>query len=153
MNHNDPVPVVITKADRVVTNSRDVAEFFGKRHDHVIRDIEKIAPDLGTSWITRTDWIDAYGRIQKSYDLTRDGFTFLVMGFTGAKADAFKLAYLNEYNRMEEELRKRAQQSIPTDYASALRLAADEHEKRLILGKLFGLPMGYRGNFAPELTD
>ncbi|GHE81427.1 hypothetical protein GCM10019059_44220 [Camelimonas fluminis] len=62
------------------------------------------------------------------------------MGFTGAKADAFKLAYLNEYNRMEEELRKRAQQSIPTDYASALRLAADEHEKRLILGKLFGLP-------------
>jgi len=66
-----PVPVVITKADRVVTNSRAVADYFGKRHDHVIRDIEKIAPDLGTSWITRTDWIDAYGRIQKSYDLTR----------------------------------------------------------------------------------
>ena len=104
-----------------------MAEFFGKQHAHVIRDLEKIAPDLDTSWITRTDWVDAYGRIQKSYDLTRDGFTFLVMGFTGAKALAFKVSYIAMFNRMEGELRKRAKPSIPQDYASALRLAAGNH--------------------------
>lgn len=120
----------------MVANSRDVAAFFNKRHKNVLQDIDGIIErlaDFGRLNFQPTSYTDGFNREQRCIDMTRDGFTFLAMGFTRAKADAFKLAYLNEYNRIEEELRKRAQQSIPTDYASALRLAADEHEKRLKL--------------------
>ncbi|MGV2980251.1 Rha family transcriptional regulator [Camelimonas sp. ID_303_24] len=129
-------PIITIKADRVVANSRDVAAYFNKRHDHVLRDIDALRqrlPEFAAPNFGAGSYMDANNQSRRCADMTRDGFTFLAMGFTRAKADAFKLAYLNEYNRIEEELRKRAQQSIPTDYASALRLAADEHEKRLKL--------------------
>ena len=90
----------------MVANSRDVAAYFGKAHKHVLRDIEEIESRLSaqiwTQWFlpTETEVHVGFGtRKDPGYDMNRDGFTLLVMGFTGTKADAFKLAYLNEYNR------------------------------------------------------
>lgn len=111
----------------MVASSRDVAAYFKKEHKHVLESIDSICkrlPDFGQSNFRPTSYTDGWNREQRAIDMTRDGFTFLAMGFTGTKADAFKLAYLNDFNRMEEELRKRAQFSIPQDYASALRLEA-----------------------------
>lgn len=48
---------------------------------------------------------DAKGEARPMYLLTRDGFTLLAMGFTGAKAVQFKVAYINAFNRMERLLR------------------------------------------------
>ncbi len=74
----------------VLVNTRDVAELFEKPHDKVCCDIKALdmSPELATSWFRQTTTADSYGREQPSYDMTRDGFTLLVMGWTGPKAQA-----------------------------------------------------------------
>ena len=90
----------------VVANSKDIARFFGKRHDNVLRDIENISSNLrGSSkgWFLPTVYLDSYKRTQDAYDMTRDGFALLVMGYTGAKAMEFKVRYIQEFNRMADQ--------------------------------------------------
>ena len=97
---------------KVTTTSLKIAEVFGKEHFHVIRDIEKLQvpvewhkSNFGVMQITRQIGNGAT-RKDKAYSITRDGFTLLVMGFTGKAAMQFKIAYLEEFNRMEAELRR-----------------------------------------------
>ena len=89
-------------------DSRFVAESFEKRHDHVLRDIAKItAPKSGLSEVfIKTNFVpdgyrDSTGRRMPCYQMTRDGFTMLVMGYTGTKAMHFKEAYIRRFNEME----------------------------------------------------
>ena len=104
---------------QVTTTSLKIAEVFGKEHFHVIRDIEKLqVPDnfrKSNFGCSEYEWKNNLGKVVKSkmYNITRDGFVILVMGFTGAAAMQFKIAYLEEFNRMEAELR-RLQSGIPT---------------------------------------
>lgn len=104
---------------QVTTTSLKIAEVFGKRHDNVIRDIELLqVPDSFGKLnfeATEYEWKNNLGKVVKSkmYNITRDGFVILVMGFTEAAAMQFKIAYLEEFNRMEAELR-RLQAGIPT---------------------------------------
>jgi Rha family phage regulatory protein len=97
-----------TEAGVPVVNSRDLARVFDKQHQHVLRDIEsvkeKISPELDRSWFRTVVSMDSYGREQPSVDLTRDGFTLLVMGWTGERAMAFKVAYIEAFNAMERTL-------------------------------------------------
>lgn len=89
-------------------DSRFVAEFFEKRHDHVLRDIVRItAPKSGlseefikTNFASDT-YLDSTGRKLPCYAVTRDGFTMLVMGYSGAKAMRFKELYIKRFNDME----------------------------------------------------
>ena len=94
--------------------SMQVAENFGKRHDHVIRDIETIkgetSPQKWGNLFIESTYADSYGRQQKCYDLTRDGFSLLVMGFTGKKALEWKLKYIEAFNLMEAKLKEQAKQ-------------------------------------------
>ena len=98
-------------------DSRFVAQFFEKRHDHVLRDVENlIAPKFGEieesvsglsqAFIKRNFALSSYkdnrGRSQKAYAMTRDGFTMLVMGYTGQKAMRFKEQYIRRFNEMEQ---------------------------------------------------
>lgn len=114
-------PVLSIVKNQVTALSTDVAQFFGKLHQHVIRDIENLLSKLpterltnfGQTFVTRANPKNPQVKIQsKAYRMTRDGFTLLVMGWTGEKALQFKLAWLDAFNRMEEELR--AQQQLPT---------------------------------------
>lgn len=72
-----------------VVNSRDVADLFEKRHDHVLRDIDAVAgtsPNLGKcEWFreVRTEHPSVSGRMDRSFDMTRDGFMLLVMDCSG----------------------------------------------------------------------
>lgn len=118
----DFLPMITEKDGVPVTTSRVVAEQFGKRHDHVLRDIEDLIsllkseaatedsshPKIGEATRTfaeenflTTEYRDAQGKPRPMYLLTRDGFTLLAMGFTGARAVQFKVAYINAFNRME----------------------------------------------------
>ncbi len=106
-----PVPVVSLINDQPRTLSTDVAAFFSKRHDHVLRQIRAIIdscpddfrrPNFGES-----SYLNDQGKLQPAYSLTKDGFTLLAMGFTGPKALQFKLAYIQAFNRMEAELSRR----------------------------------------------
>lgn len=94
--------------DTARVDSLFVAEFFEKRHDHVIRDIRKItAPKSGLSdnFIQSNFKADSYkdstGRKLPCYFMTRDGFTMLVMGYSGQKAMKFKELYIRRFNEME----------------------------------------------------
>jgi Rha family phage regulatory protein len=92
------------------TTSLDVARHFGKQHLHVMERIRALLPDLPPehqSNFRLVDYDDAKGEKRPAYNLTRDGFTLLAMGFTGARALKFKLAYIDAFNRMEAELLRR----------------------------------------------
>jgi anti-repressor protein len=116
--------------DRVVVSSKDVARIFGKRHDHVLRDIQELncsmefrLPNFGET--SQSVAMPKGGtRKEKFYLITRDGFVLLVMGYTGEKAMRFKEAYIREFNRMEEDLRGRASLQVPKTLKDALFLAA-----------------------------
>lgn len=95
----------------VYASSRDVAAFFGKQHKHVLDSIKALlaeAPSTEPNF-RLSEYRDSTGRTLPAYEMTRDGFTLLAMGFTGKTALAFKVRYIEEFNRMEQELRARAQ--------------------------------------------
>lgn len=97
------------KKDIVRVDSLYVAEFFEKNHKEVLRDIRNIAaPNSGLSkeFAERNFALGSYKDKQNQkrpcYYLTRDGFTILVMGYTGKKALRFKELYIRRFNEMEE---------------------------------------------------
>lgn len=95
--------------DTVRVSSLFVAEFFEKQHKHVLRDIAKITePKSGLSEefiknnFTADTYKDSTGQKLRCYQMTRDGFTMLVMGYTGKKAMRFKELYIKRFNKMEQ---------------------------------------------------
>lgn len=100
-----PVPVFLSEG-KATTTSRDVAEFFGKRHDNLLRDIDRLECSEAFNRLNfePVDYIDAKGEARRMYRLTRDGFTFLAMGFTGHRAAQFKEAFITAFNAMEAQL-------------------------------------------------
>jgi Rha family phage regulatory protein len=100
--------VVLNAGNKLVTSSRNVADIFGKRHAHIIRDIERIIAEMPKEFTEPnfglSEYTDSTGRKLPQYILTKDGFTFLAMGFTGQKAGLFKIAYINRFNEMEAAL-------------------------------------------------
>lgn len=97
---------VYVNENGMVTDSRNVADVFEKRHDHILRDIcniKKDVPNFGEMFFEGT-MPDSYGREQKIYFMNRDGFSLLAMGFTGSKAMEWKLKYIEAFNKMEAAL-------------------------------------------------
>jgi Rha family phage regulatory protein len=92
-----------------VVGSRKIAEVFGKQHFHILRDIQNLdcSTEFRESNFGVSSYRDEQNKKQPEILLTRDGFTFLAMGFTGKKAAAFKEAYIKQFNEMEDELKTR----------------------------------------------
>lgn len=90
-----------------VTTSLLVAEVFGKEHSKVVRDIESLScsASFNAANFGVITYIDSRNREQTAYEMTKDGFSFLVMGYTGAKAGEFKEKFINEFNRREALLK------------------------------------------------
>lgn len=104
-------PVVFAKDGEAFANSRDVASYFEKRHDNILRDIDALIATGGSSnvrnlFIERTVYHEQARKDVRTIDMTRDGFMLLAMGFTGEKALRFKLKYIEQFNAMESELRR-----------------------------------------------
>lgn len=101
------VPAVFIRDGQVFASSRDVAVIFEKRHDNVMRDIRSLIEASGGSLkFEETSYVDDQnGQTYRSYDMSRDAFTVLAMGFTGKRALDFKLAYIEQFNVMEAKLR------------------------------------------------
>lgn len=94
--------------DTALVDSRFVADAFEKGHREVLRSIDQIlSEDSGYSAefnrcnFAPISYTDVRGRKQRCYAMTRDGFTALVMGFTGKKAARFKEFYIKRFNEME----------------------------------------------------
>lgn len=130
-------PVLSVREGSVVTNSRDVAVYFEKAHRRVLQDIRELdcSPNFHQHNFVPFKINDLTGESTSHYEMTKDGFTFLCMGFTGSKAARFKEAYINQFNAMEEELRRRPSPAPTVRIPDAremefLRLARQIHGER-----------------------
>lgn len=109
-------PIVFAADGKALANSRDVAAWFGKPHGGVLRAIRGLLlaePRLDRSSFASIESLDAHGRRQPSFDMDRDGFTLLAMGFTGPKALKFKIAYVEAFNAMEAALTGPREPGVP----------------------------------------
>ena len=127
---------VVYKTNRgtPVTDSVKVARVFEKQHKNVMKSIRNIlrsAQNLANQkWFAETTYTDAQGKRQPMFLMNRDGFSLLTMSLTGEKAMAFKVAFIEQFNRMEQAIKELAPATpaIPQTFAQALRLAAEQAE-------------------------
>lgn len=135
MENSTGLPVVIERTGNAITNSRDVAAYFGKEHRNVLRSIDELVSEgclLNFEQMSISAKIgNGAARDFRTYNMTRDGFTLLAMGFTGKRALRFKLAYIEAFNRMEAELRERARAVPELSINQRLRIV---QEARRTLG-------------------
>lgn len=101
--------ILSTQNGEPVASSLQIAESFEKRHDHVMRGIEDILRGLpkngDTPMFYKTEYThEQNGQTYPMYLMNRDGFSLLVMGFTGKAALEWKLKYIQAFNEMEKKL-------------------------------------------------
>ncbi|WP_010499942.1 Rha family transcriptional regulator [Paenibacillus elgii] len=151
--HNNDL--VFVEDERIMTDSLRVSEIFGKEHKHVLRDIDAIITKLNTPVIIEgildelsteqnkkfsrsnfglSEFISDRGKKYRKFNMTEEGFAMVVMGYTDVKAMTAKVRFINEFNRMKEELQKRnsANSTLPTTYKDALLAlvaSIEENEK------------------------
>jgi len=102
--------VITSPSGKDVTTSLIIAEVFGKEHYNVLRDIESLecSREFNALNFEVISYTDSQNRTQRAYEITKDGFSFLVMGYTGVKAAEFKELFINEFNKRDAMLRKLA---------------------------------------------
>lgn len=123
--------LVEIKNNQVVVSSRDVAENFGKQHKNVLRAIDDlVAQNSATQNMFKEQVREYHGQDFRYYYMNRDGFSLLVMGFTGKKALEWKIKYINAFNSMEKKLKNPLALPNFSNPAEAARAWADEFEKR-----------------------
>lgn len=112
---------------RITVTSLDVAEKFGKAHKHVLSAVESLEiPDdfrraNFSAFLIETPMPRGRGvRTYPAYAMTRDGFSLLVMGFTGKKAMEWKVRYIQAFNAMEAELKRREEVRLKAQAEQAL---------------------------------
>ena len=126
----------INKEEVTVVTSLDIAETFEKRHSDVLRDIEKLecSEEFTERNFALSSYKDASGKSNKMYFMTRDGFTILVMGYTGEKSMRFKEAYIKQFNAMEQALigkMKEREKGIAVRQALTKAIQQSEENERM----------------------
>ena len=118
----------------LVTTSNRVAEELGVRHDHLLDKIDDYvskfnSPELSGQFYILSNYKDRSGKTNRNYLITKKGVAQLVGGYSAAVEKAFELNvnYINEFERMENYIKGNFQ--LPTTFAEALRLAADQQEQ------------------------
>ncbi|WP_188453766.1 Rha family transcriptional regulator [Virgibacillus oceani] len=98
--------LVFIQDKQVVTDSLTVAEVFEKNHKEVLRDIRNLecSDEFSQRNFAPSTYKNDRGREYECYVMKQDGFSFLVMGYTGKKAAYFKEQYINEFNHMRQQL-------------------------------------------------
>ena len=125
--------VVKVVNNQIVTDSRPVAEAFGKEHGKVLRSIDNL---VSQNRLTKNMFLEQTheyrGRTFRHYLMNRDGFSLLVMGFTGPEALEWKTKYINAFNEMEKKLQESSYPALPdfSDPVVAARAWADQYEAR-----------------------
>ncbi|EFT8757776.1 Rha family transcriptional regulator [Campylobacter coli] len=94
------------KENKVFINSLDLAKVFNKNHRHILQTTKNQPQnDFTESNFILSTYKDKKGELRPCYNLTRDGFSLLVMGFTGEKAYKWKVEFIKAFNEMEKRLR------------------------------------------------
>ncbi len=108
-------PLVRLSGDRLITTSLAISHHFNKKHQHILEAIRNLecSPEFGASNFRLSSYTTSQGKQLPMYEITRDGFSFLCMGFTGAVAAAWKEKYIAAFNALE------ARQQPPADRLEA----------------------------------
>lgn len=130
-----------------VVSSRTVSEELERRHTHVIRDLEKIllSPNVG-SVIIPSEYKDNTGRKLKEYLLTKDGFTLYMFNIQGH--NDFKMAYINKFNEMEQQI----QNKLPGSYKEAVAQLLENLERNEELQLENSIQKQQIGELKPKAT-
>lgn len=111
--------------EKLITTSIKVAEVFEKDHKHVLESIRNLVAEKSAAKFFRETSYKNRGKEYPMYEMDRDGFSLLVMGFTGEKALKWKLKYIEAFNSMESELKRiyteRQQWQIERDKGVVIR--------------------------------
>ena len=125
INDNSTMEVGLTAEGQPAVRSDIVAYHFKRNHRDVLRDIRKLRAKCPESFYRRNfapvEYADSKGEKRPAYLLTRDGFSLLVMGFTGAEAVRWKLRYIEAFNTLEAAaLAQRAELARESGYLQGL---------------------------------
>ena len=111
--------------EKLITTSLKVAEVFEKEHKNVLQSIENLVADNSAAKFFQLTTYKNRGKEYPMYEMDRDGFSLLVMGFTGEKALQWKIKYIEAFNKMESELKRlyteRQQWQIERDKGVVIR--------------------------------
>lgn len=138
------------------TTSRDIAETFGKDHKAVLRRIRELdcSPEFHERNFAPME-IDVHiggGNVRRdpAFRVTRDGFAFLCMGFTGPKAAQWKERYIAYFNRMEKALHAKVGKR-----AGRVSVASSENESKRVFDVEAALLSGQQDPhpLPPEIVD
>ena len=131
---------IITVVDgKAVVTSKQVADHFGKQHRNVLVDIKNLLSDSGEFGELNyllTTYISSQNKELPCYEMTRDGFTLLAMGYTGKDAQRWKIKYIEAFNAMERELLTGNAKfgSVMDALNEACKLMQDDKEKASVFG-------------------
>ncbi|EAM0028643.1 phage antirepressor Ant [Campylobacter coli] len=101
------------KENKVFINSLDLAKVFNKNHRHILQTTKNQPQnDFTESNFILSTYKDKKGELRPCYNLTRDGFSLLVMGFTGEKAYKWKIEFIKAFNEMEKRLKNLEQEKM-----------------------------------------
>ena len=160
--------LIYLKNDEAVTTSLQVAEVFHKRHDTVLRSIENLVSESENTklWFHRSTYkTEGNNKSYPMYYMNRDGFSLLVMGFTGKKALDWKIKYIEAFKQMEsyihfrkadKQIQKNSMQFLhdnlemptPKDYMKANTIA------NKCVSTMYGHPkMVKKSDMTPEMLE
>lgn len=118
-----------------MVSSLTVAEKFGKRHDNVLQSIEKLKADcpdeFGLLNFQESSYLNEQNKSQPMVAMTRDGFSLLAMGFTGAKAVQWKIRFIDAFNHMERHILDDARDTIKAAKAELRKARQAERHAQL----------------------
>ena len=125
--------LVIMKSKQALTTSLKVAETFSKNHRDVLRSIKNLTAQncAVKKMFVESTYVNGKGQEQPMYYMNRDGFTLLVMGFTGKDTMKFKLAYIEAFNKMEKAIREQELPQTPEEKLALTMQVTGRLDKRV----------------------
>lgn len=132
--------LVFKNNEQVVTSSRNIARDFSKKHKHVLEAIDAMK-GVAENWADlfyETTYIHEQNKQEyRQFLMNRDGFTLLVMGFTGKEAMKFKINYMNAFKEMEKQLQQPRVLTDKEQLKASMRLSLEatetleQHDERI----------------------
>lgn len=121
--------LIFVENNQATTTSLKIAAYFEKDHSKILKDVKRLleSGEVNEADFGLVDYKDAKGEKRPMYNIKKDGFTLLTMGFTGARALKFKVDYIKAFNKMEEELKNQPAKKLST--LDLLKEAVNEIEK------------------------
>lgn len=147
-------PEIAVINGQAVTSSLSIADYFTKRHDDVLKKIRALecSPEFNARNFAAVEYTDAKGERRPAYQITRDGFAFLAMGFAGKRAAQFKESYITAFNQMEKALAGPVDTSTTAHNAHVAYLYMAEIH-RVWMAQLYPMLMSSQSPIAVSLYD